>query len=184
MRIATERLLLREFSSDDWLTVLAYQVDPRCLRYYAWEERTPEAVQGFVQMQTDLQYQQPPTKFQFAITLPATGELIGNCGIRKASVDALEADIGYELAPEWWGNGYATEAARSMLEFGFTEPRLHRIWARCIAENVGSAHVLEKIGMQLDGRQRDKVHFKGRWWDNLLFAILEDDWHAQGTAAR
>jgi RimJ/RimL family protein N-acetyltransferase len=65
------------------------------------------------------------------------------------------------------------------VRFGFTELGLHRIWSWCIADNLGSAHVLEKVGMRLEGRQRDKEHFKGRWWDRLLYAILQDEWRAQ-----
>jgi RimJ/RimL family protein N-acetyltransferase len=63
-----------------------------------------------------------------------------------------------------------------MMAFGFTELGLHRISARCVAENVASARVLEKLGMRLEGRQRDKAHFKGRHWDTLLFAIRAEDW--------
>jgi ribosomal-protein-alanine N-acetyltransferase len=176
MELVTERLILREFTSDDWPAVLAYQTDERYLRYYEWTERTPEAVQAFVQMFLDQQQEQPRRKFQLAVTLKSNGQLIGNCGIRMDSAGAQEADIGYELAPEQWGNGYATEAARAMLHFGFTGLGVHRIWSWCIADNAGSVHVLEKLGMQLEGRLRDKEYFKGRWWDTRLFAILEDEW--------
>ena len=86
--------------------------------------------------------------------------------------------MGYELASPQWGQGYASEAARAMVRFGFEDLGLHRIWAECIADNRRSIRVLEKAGLQLEGRLRDKVYFKGRWWDTLLFAILEDAWRA------
>ncbi len=89
---------------------------------------------------------------------------------------ATEADIGYELAGAQWGQGYATEAARALVHFGFTRLRVHRIWAACVAENSASAHVMEKLGMQLEGRQREKEYFKGRWWDTLVYSILEQEW--------
>jgi len=90
--------------------------------------------------------------------------------------DALEGDIGYELSPKYWGYGYATEAARAIVEFGFTQLRLHRIWSWCIAENVGSARVLQKLGMQAEGRKRENEYFKGRWWDTLVFGMLDYEW--------
>ncbi len=183
MESTTERLILREFSENDWPDVLAYQTDRLYLRYYAWTERTPEAVQDFIQMFIAQQQEQPRTKFQFALVLKSSNQLIGNCGIRKASADASEADIGYELSPEHWGRGYATEAARAIVEFGFRELGLHRIWSWCIADNVGSARVLQKLGMQPEGRLRHKEHFKGRWWDTLLFAMLDYEWHAQQQAS-
>jgi RimJ/RimL family protein N-acetyltransferase len=126
-----------------------------------------------------LREEKPRTKFQLAITLAQGGQLIGNCGIRMKTPDAREADIGYELDPGYWGRGYATEAASRLLAFGFRDLELHRIWAWCIAENVASAHVLEKIGMQQEGRLREKEWMRDRWWDTLLYAILDHEWQAQ-----
>jgi ribosomal-protein-alanine N-acetyltransferase len=181
LELTTERLILREFDEDDWPDVLAYQTDPLYLRYYEWTERTPEAVQEFVHMFLAQQREQPRTKFQLAVVLKSTGQLIGTCGIRMERADAHEADIGYELSPLHWGHGYATEAARAIVEFGFGELGLHRIWSWCIADNAGSARVLKRLGMRLEGRLREKEYFKGRWWDTLLFAILDCEWRAQPT---
>ena len=179
MILTTERLVLREFVADDWPAVLAYQQDPAYLRYYAWTERTADDAQAFVQMFLAQQQESPRRKFQLASTLRSDGRLIGNCGIRLKSAEAREADIGFELAPRFWGHGYATEAAQAMVQFGFTALRLHRIWAWCVADNSGSARVLEKIGLRCEGRLRENDYFKGRWWDTLVYAILEDEWRAQ-----
>ena len=178
MRITTARLVLREFVIDDWPDVLAYQRDPRYLRFYPWEERTEEEVREFVQMFLDQQVERPRRKFQLAITLPEGGRLIGNCGIRRKPENDWEADIGYELAPEYWGRGYATEAAQAMVEFGFRELGLHRISSWCIAENSASVRVLERVGLRPEGRLRENEYFKGRWWDSLLYGLLESEWSA------
>ena len=122
------------------------------------------------------QGEQPRIKYQLAIILKSSQQLIGNCGIRMKNPHACEGDIGYELSPQHWGHGYATEAAGAIVEFGFKQLGLHRIWACCIADNVGSAHVLEKVGMQAEGRLRENEYFKGRWWDTLLFGILDYEW--------
>lgn len=177
MKLKTERLILRDFTADDWPAVLAYQSHPDYLRYNAWTHRTPEDVQAFVAMFIRHQEQNPRFKFQLAVVLKETGQLIGNCGIRKPSVDSRVGDIGYEFAPEHWGKGYATEAARAVVDYGFSALRLHRIWASCVADNTGSAHVLEKVGMRLEGRLRDNEYFKDRWWDTLIFGMLESEWH-------
>jgi RimJ/RimL family protein N-acetyltransferase len=176
VQITTERLIIREFRDDDWPAVLAYQSDPLYLRYYEWTDRSPEAVREFVQMFLDHQQAQPRIKFQLAVTLKENNQLIGNCGIRMETAGATEADIGFELAPQHWSKGFATEAARAIVAFGFTELGVHRIWAHAVADNVGSAKVLEKVGMQREGRLREKEYYKGRWWDTLLFAILEHEW--------
>jgi [ribosomal protein S5]-alanine N-acetyltransferase len=104
------------------------QRDPRYLRYTAWADRAPGDAQRFVQMFLDQQEEQPRRKFQLAVVLKASGQLIGNCGIRLPTASAHEADIGYELSPDHWGRGYATEAARAIVQFGFSELKVHRIW--------------------------------------------------------
>ncbi len=179
VELATERLILREFRESDCPDVLAYQSDPLYLRYTEWTERTLESVRNFVRVFIDQQQEQPRTKYQLAIILKSTRQLIGNCGLRMESPDAREADIGCELSPKRWGQGYAAEAVRVIIAFGFTELHLHRIWARCIADNIGAVRVLQKVGMQQEGRLRDKEYFRRRWWDSLIFSILEDEWRAR-----
>ena len=180
MKIETERLILRDFVKDDWERVLEYQTDPLYLRYYEWTEsdRTPEAVQEFIGWFLDHQKQNPRIKFQMAVTLKSNNLLIGNCGIRMDKVDAVEANIGYELDPKYWNHGYATEAAHAIVDFGFRNFALHRVWSWCVADNIGSAHVLEKLGMHLEGRLREKEFYKGKWWDTLMYGILSDEWQA------
>ena len=179
MILTTERLVLRDFVENDWEAVLAYQQDSLYLRYNEWTSRSGEEVREFIQMFLDHQKQVPRIKFQFAITLRSNGQLIGNCGVRRDSPEALEADIGYELDPKYWGNGYATEAARAVMHFGFSKMDLQRISAWCVAENVESARVLEKLGMQLKGRIQQQQFFKGRWWDTLAYAISFEEWQAK-----
>ncbi|HSL30739.1 MAG TPA: GNAT family protein [Anaerolineales bacterium] len=176
MKIETERLILRDFVWDDWQRVLEYQSDPLYLRYNKWTHRTPEAVQEFVDWFLKQQKQQPRIKFQLAIILKSNNLLIGNCGVRMDKAGAVQADIGYELDSQYWHKGYATEAAHAIVDFGFERFGVHRVWADCVADNTGSAHVLEKLGMKLEGRLRENQYYKARWWDMLLYGILADEW--------
>jgi RimJ/RimL family protein N-acetyltransferase len=182
MIIKTERLLLREFVGEDWRAVYAYQNDPRYLEFYEWEHRTEQDVKDFVQMFLDRQKEQPRTKYQLAIALPGSNKLIGNIGIRKRDVRAYSAEMGYELDPREWGNGYATEAATAMLKFAFEQLRLHRVSANAIANNHNSLRVLEKLGMRQEGRWRENEFFKGHYWDTVVYAILEDEWRWKSIA--
>ena len=176
MQITTERLVLREFGADDWRAVLEYQRDPLYLRYYPWEDRSEAHVRDFVEIFRGWQTEQPRRRFQLAIILRKDGRLIGNCGIRRKLDNDWEADIGYELSPHHWGCGYASEAARAMVDFGFRELGLRRISSWCIADNVASVRVLERLGFLLEGRLRSNEFFKGRWWDTLLYAVLAEEW--------
>jgi RimJ/RimL family protein N-acetyltransferase len=172
MILTTDRLILREFVAGDWPAVLAYQRDPLYLRLYEWEDRAEADVRAFVNRFVEQQLDQPRTRFQLAVTLKAGGRLIGNAGIRLNGVDSHAAEIGYELAPNEWGHGYATEAARAILRFGFEELGLHRVGAWTVADNTASARVLEKLGMTLEGRLRDYHRYKGRYWDVLMYGMI------------
>ena len=183
MRLTTERLLLRDFVEADWEAVLAYQRDPLYLRYYAWTRRTAEDAREFVGWFLAHQREDPRTKFQLAVVLESEDRLIGNCGVRVNDPVLREGNIGFELDSRFWGQGYATEAAREIVRFGFEELNLHRISAYCVNENVGSARVLEKVGMRCEGCLREKEHYKGKWWDHRLFAILDHEWKRSVTDA-
>jgi RimJ/RimL family protein N-acetyltransferase len=176
MKLTTQRLVLREFREQDYTAMLAYQSDPRYLEYYPWTARRPRDVRRLLQRFLDAQQAQPRLKFQLAVTLKPDQQLIGSCGLRLDTAGAHQGDLGYDLSPQHWGQGYATEAARAMLEFGFAELKLHRIWSWCIAANRPSARVLERLGMRQEGQLREKEYFKGRWWDTRLYAILESEW--------
>ncbi len=184
MLLTTKRLVLREFAPEDLATVLAYQQKPPYLRYYPWIQRTQEDVQVFMEMWLAQQQETPRRKFQLASTLKETGQLIGNCGLRLKVAGAQEGDIGFELDPDHWGQGYASEGALAMVEFGFSQLGLHRIWARCLADNARSVRVLERLGMRREGQLRENESFKGRFWDTLLYGLLEHEWQApQADAA-
>src|SRR5258708_7939362 len=157
--LTTPRLLLREFRESDWEAVLEYQSDPRYLRLYAWAERTEGEVCTFVQRFMAQQAEEPRTRFQLALVRRGEERLIGNCGIRVNDPALREANIGYELDPRHWGQGYATEAGAEILRFGFEELKLRRIWSWCVSENVASARVLEKIGMRREGHLREKEFY-------------------------
>ncbi len=105
MRVETGRLVLREFAVDDWLDVLAYQREPMYLRYYPWADRAETEVRQFLQTFVDWQTEVPRRRWQLADTLRHGGPVIGTVGIRRKAENEHEADVGYELAPEHWGNG-------------------------------------------------------------------------------
>ena len=156
--------------------MLDYQRDPRYLRYYPWTERTENDVRDFVQIFLDWQDEQPRRRYQLAIDRRSDGRLIGNCGIRRSPDNDYEAELGYEVNPDFWGRGYATEAAAAMVQFGLDTLGLQQVTSWCIADNVASARVLERLGFGLESRLSQQRYFKGRWWDTLTFALSANDW--------
>lgn len=175
--IVTERLLLRDFVPADGAAVHAYAADPEVVRYLIWGPNTPQETAEFMQRALAAQHERPRRTWELAVTLRGGGRLVGACGIRLK--DAQDADIGYVYARDAWGQGFGTEAARAVIDAGFRQLGLHRIWATCDPENHGSARVLEKAGMQREGHLRRHVWEKGRWRDSLLYAVLEGEWPRQ-----
>ena len=127
-------------------------------------------VSGIVRQQDEV----PRRKFQLIVE--DDGAAIGNCGIRLDTGSNVTGNMGFEIAPPHWLRGYATEAADSVLAFGFRELKLDRVWAECIGDNAGSRRVLEKIGLTEEAHLRDHLWFKGRFWDRLLYGILRTEW--------
>ena len=176
MEIETRRLIMREFREEDWPTVLDYWNDSRYQRYYPEMPDREGFVRDLVARFVTAQSEEPRRNRQLALISKQDGRLIGNCGIRVNNLDLGEANIGYELDPRDWGNGYATEAATAIVRFGFEELKLHRIWAECVADNTGSARVLEKLGMRREAHFREHQYYRNRWWDTLIYAILAPEW--------
>jgi len=85
-------------------------------------------------------------------------------------------ELGYWIGVPWWGLGYATEAARALTAYGFTELGLHRIHGRHFTRNPASGRVLQKLGMRLEGVQRDAFLRWDRFEDVAMYSILEADW--------
>jgi [ribosomal protein S5]-alanine N-acetyltransferase len=110
----------------------------------------------------------------FAICRRPGGELCGGAGL-VISEEHRRAELGYWIAVPFWGMGYATEAARAVIEFGFAALRLHRINAHYFSGNRASGRVLEKIGMRHEGRLREHVQKWDRYIDVEMCGMLAED---------
>ena len=125
-----------------------------------------------------------PPHYYFAVTLRSTGTLIGVCALLIRYDELRHGELLYVLNRPYWGQGYATEAARALLGLGFSELDLHRIYATCRPANVASWRVMEKLGMRREGHLVQHRWMKGRWQDSLLYAILDHEWQALGRGAQ
>jgi len=176
--LLTSRLALREFTDQDLPWIHAYASDPFTTQYMSWGPNTLEETQNFLGHCLSSQRTEPRTDYEWAITL-SSGESIGGCGIGITNISARQGYLGYILARQYWGQGYGTEAARAVVEFGFIHLRLHRIWADCDVDNRASVHILEKVGMSREGRLRHHRWKGGSWRDSFVYAILEEEWEAK-----
>jgi len=123
-------------------------------------------------------------QYQLGIEALNNGSLVGMVRLGIDSERDRSANIGYGINPDFWGLGYATEAARLIVRFGFETLGLHRIWATHHPENFASRRVLDKIGFQEEGRRRDDRFVGGAWYDSVVCSILESEWSPKETDRR
>jgi len=118
------------------------------------------------------------TSATFAIVGQKTGALVGAISL-IIKREHERAELGYWIAIDCWNRGYATEATRAILDFGFDTLRLHRIESRHFLRNPASGRVMQKVGMKQEGIERDLVLKWDRFESLALYSILETEWRAQ-----
>jgi ribosomal-protein-alanine N-acetyltransferase len=177
--IEGERVRLREFTLQDLDRAWEWARHPEFFRYIAsGAPRSHEEERTWLNGVLEAATFRPRLYYRLGMELREGKLLIGDAAMGIESDRARGASIGYGVHPDWWGHGYATEAASLIVRFGFQTLRLHRIWGTHHPENVASGRVLEKLGMQYEGRLRDDRFIRGRWYDSVLCSILEEEWRS------
>lgn len=155
-RITTQRLVLRQPRLSDAEAIFEYASDPKVVHYMDYPPRTD--------MNDMIKYLDGHSKrwalgnFSWVITIKVTApDLDQAIGTIACSKDEHALEFGYLLNQKAWGQGYATEAACTIVEWAVRQPSIHRIWATCDTENLASARVLEKCGLSLEGTLSDYV---------------------------
>jgi [ribosomal protein S5]-alanine N-acetyltransferase len=144
--LQTPRLLLRRFTEADAVLLLQLNSNPEVLKYLH-EPLLKTEEQALQVLQNIILPQYKNNLGRWAIHLKSTNEFIGWCGL-KYLVDTDEIDLGYRLMQQFWGNGYAFEAAKHTMDYGFNQLHLKTIVGRAHVENTGSLKILQKLGMQ------------------------------------
>ncbi len=147
-QIETNRLLLRVPTIADAEFIFAgYAQDLEVTRYLTWRPHQSVAeTEKFLAMCLD--DWKGERRFAYSIVLKNKNDVIGMIGITTAN---FRAELGYVLARYYWGKGIITEAVRALVDWAFSQGHIYRVWAVCDVENVASARVLEKVGMQREG---------------------------------
>ena len=176
MEITTSRLLLREFGVEDEAALRTLETDPALYHYRDSGPASEERLRAWFQRIYDAPRLDPRPAYILAMVFPADGRLIGLVGLTITNQELGQAELGYRLRQEYWGQGYASEAAHALVAFGFEALGLHRIFAMCHLDNIGSQRVMQKIGMRYEGHLREDWRYQdGTWRDSLLYAILDHD---------
>lgn len=174
--LETKRLVLRQFRDSDLESFLAYRNDPEVARYQSWN--TPYPRERAVRFFHELKSTNPMSGdwLQIAIELKASHDMIGDVAFSTKADDALQAVIGYSMARQYWGNGYAFEAVSRLMTLLFDDLHLHRVVAECDVRNVHSWKLLEKLGFRREAHLVENIFFKGSYGSEYHYAILEREW--------
>jgi ribosomal-protein-alanine N-acetyltransferase len=157
--LETQRLVLREFQHEDLDALAAILCDRETMRYYPVSFDSA-AVADWIQRNR--------TRYAnhghglWAMILKSTRELIGDCGLVRQSVDAVdEIEIGYHVRRDLWNQGYASEAARACRDYGFANLKVDRLISLIRPENLASRRVAEKNGMTIwkEVTKADLLHY-------------------------
>lgn len=174
--IETERLHLRRPRVEDAVAVFeTYANDPDVTLYVTWfPHASIDETRSFMKVAVEA-WEVGSGHRAWMIDRKSDGALLGSIGAR---VDLHGAAIGYVLGRAHWGQGYMTEAVRAVCEAALRDPRVYRVWAWCDVENVASARVMEKAGMQREGILRKFSVHPNRSdvpRDSLVYAMVREE---------
>ena len=171
----TERLVLRPFRHGDEAAVLAYRRRADVCRYIPADPMTESAAPAFVADRiTARAIDADGDRMVLAVELD--GLVIGDVLLRTGSAADRQAEVGWVFNPDFYGHGYATEAARELVRLSFDELGMHRVWAQLDPRNTASARLCERLGMRHEAHLRHDMWLKGEWTDSAIYSILETEW--------
>ena len=175
--LQTDRLVLRQLTIADTDFVFQHFRDPRVTQYLMDEP----PVADYAQAQAIVNFYLDPegkTHNRWGIVRKTDNRLMGTCGYHKWAKVHFRAEIGYDLSPDCWGQGYMTEALRAMIHNGFEQMELNRIEALVYINNHRSLQLLQRLGFKPEGILVDYFHLDKIFCDHYLLALLRREWES------
>lgn len=169
MMMETNRLILREYTMDDFDELYKIISDPETMQYYP----TPYDEAGTNRwLEWSIQNYREHGFGWWAVVSKETGELMGDCGITLQDINGeVLPEIGYHLDKKFWRQGYGTEAALAVRDWAFENTEYSHLYSYMTQKNVGSYGVAEAIGMK-----RIDEYFEEKYGDMYVYVISREDW--------
>jgi [ribosomal protein S5]-alanine N-acetyltransferase len=176
--LQSERLLLRKMDEYDAEALYAYFSQDIVTQYFGMDT-LKELEDAHKLLDNFQQTFEQKRGYRWGIILKETNTLIGTFGIHSLIATHKRAEIGYDLNPDYWHKGYATEALETVLEFGFNELELHRIGAIIFPENTASKNLVLKRGFVKEGLLRHYVFQHSKSHDTIVYSLTQKEWNAK-----
>jgi len=173
--LQTNRYILRQLTLEDTDFVFQHFSNPQVTQYLMDEPPVADVEEA----QTIIKFFKNPeskTHNRWGIMQKADHRLIGTCGFHKWDKAHLRAEIGYDLAPDCWGQGIMSEVLHTVIDNGFERMKINRIDAFVYIYNPPSIRLLQKLGFKQEGLLRDYFYLNGVFYDHFLFGLLRCDW--------
>jgi RimJ/RimL family protein N-acetyltransferase len=168
-----ENVVLRDFTNADLDDIFAIVSDDRVTRWLSFDSKSQAQAQQMLDGILERAQDEPRTEYYIAVTRHDDDRVVGFVRLAKSGVRA--GKLGYSIHADYQGHGYATDAARTIINFGFDVLNLHRITAAIGPDNAASIAVVKRLGFTHEGRLRDHVFTNGAWRDSLLYSNLKDE---------
>lgn len=173
--LETDRLILRQIGTDQRDPLFEILSDPEVARYDYFEplSSVDEAVRFIRRYHEELDDMEEIT---WGLYQKETDELIGTCCLGDFCDEARRAEIGYALNRRFWNRGFATEAVKAVIAFGFKSMDLNRIETTITPGNDASVKVLKKLDFTLEGIVRERDLIKGKLEDGIIMSMLRREY--------
>lgn len=175
MEIKTERLILRDFRPEDINFYIELETHPKSLEFEHENIPDQKILDDNIKQIFELMNDNLREKYSLIIVNKETLIPVGRVVLWKIDDSIHEWEMGWIIHPDYWNNGYASEAAKAMIYFAFKDLNAHRIQALCHEHNHRSERVMISIGMHKEGTLRGVRQFNHQWFGSHIYSILDSD---------
>ncbi len=177
MEIVTQRFLLRDFIPEDEPAFSAYRADPRYAEFCAAAEVTSSFSHELLQLFSQWAAELPRRNYQLAIVDRRSPQLVGCAGLRREQDNSDWAELGIELAPQFWGRyAYAIEITEALIEFGFRELDLQEIRGISVSANRRVTRLAQRYGFVVISTPPSSDWMKERGWYPIEWQLTRQTW--------
>ena len=180
MQFKTDRLLLRDLTKNDVSDVFTLFSNSQAMYFLDLPHPNIEYTKNDLDEVLQAYQEKPRRCFKMAVVLESTQKFIGvvNLEVETSYIKDGRACLDYYFLPEYWGNGYATEAGTALIKFAFETLEINKIATGCLKCNSASENVMIRLGMKKEAELKQHTSFDGEWVNRVEYAILKSEYFA------
>jgi len=171
--LETDRIILRQIKEKDTASIFRFYSDDESLKFIA-RNRFTKLEQAVEKVKDFQKYYEEKKAIWWTFTQKPDNEFIGFGGLFEISKESNKAEIGYGLLPEYWGNGIMSEVIKKIVDLGFLEMKLHKIYGVITPGNNASIRILEKLDFLKEGMLKDNEFAQNKYFDSAIYSLINN----------